>query len=530
MSIIQRILRHLTTLAVICLSPFHLFQGHTPSAKQISLFISLLVLSTPTADAADLSPGKLRSLGESALMERDYATATSYYRQAIELEPSNAVNWYKLFNCHKRQRLLADALDDITNAVLVEMQSEKTKSGDTKKLMEYREQKAKLLVGLGRCEEAIQEYKLLDVSETRVKDTEKAMGCAQYINMANASISREDWQSATNELKEALNFLSSPSDAPDLLFLLARSQFHIQDYYGAISDTGKLLKAYPQHLEAYALRGDSYWRLNEVEMAGKHFREGLKLDPEHDGCKAGHRQMKKVTKKDKKGDEHFAKGNYKQAIDAWWEAMNDDLSHLHFVRPTLLKVVKAHIKLGEYDKAVEEANKHVENEESVEGLHALGEALIAGEKFDEAIRTYQRAMEIAPDGEKRQCQQKVEEAQVALKQSKEKNYYKILGVQRNADLKQIKKEYKKLALQWHPDKNEDKEKAEKMFQDISEAYEVLSDKEMRAKYDRGEPVFENQGHGGGGHHFHPNHFFHHGGGGGQHFRHGGGQRMHFNFG
>ena len=105
---------------------------------------------------------------------------------------------------------------------------------------------------------------------------------------------------------------------------------------------------------------------------------------------------------------------------------------------------------------------------------------------------------------------------------------------RNADLKQIKKEYKKLALQWHPDKNEDKEKAEKMFQDISEAYEVLSDKELRAKYDRGEPVFDNQGGGGGhGHHFNPNHFFHRGGGG-QHFRHGGGgggPRMHhFNFG
>ena len=136
---------------------------------------------------------------------------------------------------------------------------------------------------------------------------------------------------------------------------------------------------------------------------------------------------------------------------------------------------------------------------------------------------------IQPDTEKQKCQQKVEQAQVALKQSKEKNYYKILGVPRNADLKQIKKEYKKLALQWHPDKNEDKEKAEKMFQDISEAYEVLSDKEMREKYDRGEPVFENQGHGGGGgHHFHPGqHFFHHGGGG-QHFRRGG--NMHFNFG
>lgn len=79
-----------------------------------------------------------------------------------------------------------------------------------------------------------------------------------------------------------------------------------------------------------------------------------------------------------------------------------------------------------------------------------------------------------------------------------------------------------MALKWHPDKNlgESKEKAEKMFQDVSEAYEVLSDKELRAKYDRGEPVFENQG---GQQQHNPHQFFNqHFGGGGQrfHFRHG----------
>ena len=46
---------------------------------------------------------------------------------------------------------------------------------------------------------------------------------------------------------------------------------------------GKVLKVFPKHIEAYQLRGESYWRLNEVEMAMKHFREGLKLDPEHKG-------------------------------------------------------------------------------------------------------------------------------------------------------------------------------------------------------------------------------------------------------
>lgn len=66
-----------------------------------------------------------------------------------------------------------------------------------------------------------------------------------------------------------------------------------------------------------------------------------------------------------------------------------------FVRPTLLKIVKAHIALKEFGKAIVEAKKHVDNEESVEGLHALGEAQLAAEKFDEALRSYQRAAEIA---------------------------------------------------------------------------------------------------------------------------------------
>ena len=118
-----------------------------------------------------------------------------------------------------------------------------------------------------------------------------------------------------------------------------------------------------------------------------------------------------------------------------------------------------------------------------------------------------------------------------MKQSKEKNYYKILNVPRNADKKQIKKAYRDLALQWHPDKVADdmKEEGEKKFQDISEAYEVLSDEELRGKYDRGEEVFENQGNGGGHggrHHGFPEQMFR------QHFSHGGGQRgrRHFHFG
>ncbi|KAF0473741.1 dnaJ-like subfamily B member 13-like [Gigaspora margarita] len=67
-----------------------------------------------------------------------------------------------------------------------------------------------------------------------------------------------------------------------------------------------------------------------------------------------------------------------------------------------------------------------------------------------------------------------------------KDYYKILGVDKNADDEELKKAYRKLALKWHPDRHQgsaDKESAEKKFKEISEAYEVLSDKNKRQIYD-----------------------------------------------
>ncbi|XP_048754676.2 dnaJ homolog subfamily B member 6-like isoform X5 [Ostrea edulis] len=96
------------------------------------------------------------------------------------------------------------------------------------------------------------------------------------------------------------------------------------------------------------------------------------------------------------------------------------------------------------------------------------------------------------------------------------DYYQVLSIKRDASEVDIKKAYRKLALKWHPDKNPDqKEEAERKFKEISEAYEVLSDKEKREIYDKyGKDGLT--GEGGGGYNdfnmgggftgFHPFHF------------------------
>lgn len=79
------------------------------------------------------------------------------------------------------------------------------------------------------------------------------------------------------------------------------------------------------------------------------------------------------------------------------------------------------------------------------------------------------------------------------------DFYELLGVSKSATAAEIKKAYRKMAVKYHPDKNPDDATAEEKFKEIGQAYEVLSDEQKRAAYDRyGHAAFENGGGGGGG--------------------------------
>lgn len=84
----------------------------------------------------------------------------------------------------------------------------------------------------------------------------------------------------------------------------------------------------------------------------------------------------------------------------------------------------------------------------------------------------------------------VRETKLELKKAKRVDYYKILGIDKQATEKDIKKAYRKLALVWHPDRHanstdDEKVQAEKKFKEIGEAYAILSDPEKRQRFDSG---------------------------------------------
>ena len=320
--------------------------------------------------------------------------------------------------------------------------------------------------------------------------------------------------------------------SPTLLFRKADCEYRLNEFYESIATTGKLLKLEANNIEALELRGISYFRLGELDAAQNHFRQGLKYDPEHKGCKDVYNIVKKIltciSKAEKaveKADWEVAAKNYLGIIEA--APYNDAL-----VPKYEMELAKAYKSMNKFKEATELVNKIIDRDNNnVDAHQILGQIHLAEDEFEKAIFEFKKCQEIY--NERGQQSQSVEEdlrkAEVALKQSKQKDYYKILEVSRNSKTKEIKKKYRELALKWHPDKHSgegEKEKAEKKFQEVAEAYEVLSDDEKRQKYDRGEEVFPNQGGGGGNQNPFQHHFFHQGG---QHFNHGG-QQFHFNFG
>ena len=164
------------------------------------------------------------------------------------------------------------------------------------------------------------------------------------------------------------------------------------------------------------------------------------------------------------------------------------------------------------------------------------------EKYQEAVYDYEKAKQLDPENRGwlflfyfiyfsyahfltkqsyLETRGKLREAEADLKRSKRKDYYKILGIPKTASEAEIKKAYKKLALQWHPgmatymptacffntpffyihiDKHGSSEEAakqaEEKFKDVGEAYSVLSDPKKKARFDSGADMDDMMGGGG----------------------------------
>ncbi|XP_010543389.1 PREDICTED: dnaJ protein P58IPK homolog [Tarenaya hassleriana] len=274
-----------------------------------------------------------------------------------------------------------------------------------------------------------------------------------------------------------------------------------KDYSSAISETGYLLKEDENNLDALLLRGRAYYYLADHDIAQRHYQKGLRLDPEHSALKKAYFGLKNLLKKTKSAEDNASKGKLRVAAEDYKAAIAMDPDHIAHNVHLFLGLCKVTVRLGRGKEALDSCNEALNiDPELTEAMHQRGEAKLLLEEWEGAVEDLKQAAQRSQDMNIREA---LGRAEKALKMSKRKDWYKILGVSKTASVSEIKRAYKKLALQWHPDKNVDnREEAENKFREIAAAYEVLGDENKRVRYDRGEDL-EEMGMGGGGGGFNP---------------------------
>lgn len=259
-----------------------------------------------------------------------------------------------------------------------------------------------------------------------------------------------------------------------------------RDYSSAISETGLILKEDENNLEALLIRGRAYYYLADHDVALRHFQKGLRLDPEHSELKKAYFGLKNLLKKSKSAEDNVNKGKLRVAVEDFKGALALDPNHLAHNVHLHLGLCKVLVKLGRGKDAISSCNEALNiDEELLDALVQRGEAKLLTEDWEGAVEDLKTAAQNSPQD--MNIRETLMRAEKALKMSKRKDWYKILGISKTAAVSEIKRAYKKLALQWHPDKNvENREEAEAKFREIAAAYEVLSNEEKRTRYDRGD--------------------------------------------
>jgi DnaJ homolog subfamily C member 3 len=473
---------------------------YLPSMKHMlcALVILFSLCSLVLAQEVDLKAiGKVRAAAEASLAAGDVPGSLQLWNQVIELEHNNGSNYYKRFRVYLRANKFKEAISDLNKVIEIIPRDENAVS-----------QRAKLHLRLGRCLDATQDFALLRTINHAHKELSletQAQRCEVAVRHGEKLYSNQrNYKAAKEHYSQAIGFTivtsSQPEQCTELLLKRAHCSFFTGENELTIADTGKILKMERDNMEALTLRGNAYYVLGELDTAKEHYRQALKYDPEHAGSKTGHRKLKKVSGFLSKAQKAMLSKQYTQAIVHLDGLITSDPTHQVFVISAYIDLATANKNLGKLTEARAAINEVLKRQpDNVIALKTLGQIQVLNEEYEASVATLRKALDLSNGDQS--IAQELQKAEAALKRSKQKDYYKILGIKRNAKVKEIKKAYREKALEWHPDKHqgeEEKAKAEEKFTLIAEAAEVLGDAELRGKYDRGEEVFPNQGNDGGG--------------------------------
>lgn len=468
----------------------------------ILAFGALCLSSTQLASAlapsdipSDTPVSKLISSANANLAQGNAQDALTYFDAAIQRDPSNYLTIFKRGATYLSLGRNSQAGRDFDQVLVL-------KPGFEGALT----QRAKLKQRSADWEGARKDYTAAGKKDAQeVAELDEAEGAAKLAADAEQA---GDWEACVTHAGTAILVAGT---ALELRQRRARCRFERAEIMEGVADLNHVLQINTGATEpSLQIAAMTFYSLGEPDKGIAAVSRCLHNDPDNKACAKLRKSQKAIDRTLRKVNQYFEKRQFASAVKLL-VPQNEDAGLLQEVKDdakTYRETGYIHKNAGDqlYGNLVEqtcEAYTEMNNlmkaqaycDEALQynptclpALLSKAQRQIDAEEFEPAMGTLNQAKEA--HGNTQKIQELLQSAQTLLKRSKQKDYYKVLGVTKDADGREIKRAFRKLTIQFHPDKAAQngitQEDAQKKMSAINEAYEVLSDPELKARFDRGD--------------------------------------------
>ncbi|KIX95839.1 uncharacterized protein Z520_08547 [Fonsecaea multimorphosa CBS 102226] len=431
-----------------------------------------------------------KAAGNKFFKAKDYDRAIAEYTKAVDAEPSNPTYLSNRAAAYISANKYSQALGDSLQASRLDPKNDK-----------ILHRLARIYTSLGRPQDALDTYaKIPNASAT---DSALARKALQSIEMAEKQIDAEDGNGnmALWSIEQARQTLGSGTPTPrrwQLLKAKANLKIGSANALGEVQGIAQnLMRENPMDAEAIVLAGRAFYLKDDKPRQGKsdyeraedYFRQALALDPDNSDARNWLRTMKKLDRARTSANDMFKRGKYSDAVPAYTEALTIDPTNKVTNAKLLGNRALARIKIKEYDEAKADCDQALKLDPSyTKARRTRAKATGESGDWEQAVKDLKSLSEENPSDA--DLAKELRNAELELKKSKRKDYYKILGVDKDAGDKEIERAYKKKAAVLHPDKTQGDKKKEEEFKDCLEAKETLLDPQKRQIYDSGADLME----------------------------------------
>ncbi|KAF7356927.1 hypothetical protein MVEN_01028600 [Mycena venus] len=435
---------------------------------------------------------KVKEQGNVAFKAKRFGDAVDLYTKAIEMnpaEPSFLTNRAAAYMGIKRFRL---ALDDCQQAATLQAAAPSAKT-----LLRL----ARCQFALGSTTPALSTLRAVIALEPKNAPALQLQSKISLLeghlkNFESAKVKKE-WAHARLALDKCLQGIEGEGGEIPTEWRLWRVELELArgNIEAANTAANDALRLNPSSPDVLTSRGLVLFLSGRLPQALQHAQSALRGDPGHEPAQRLRKRVKDVERLKEEGNAAFKTGRLDEAIEKYGEALErvgdaEEEGRGGQIRATLLSNrATALLKLNRHEDALRDTDASLElTPTSFKALRTRARIHLHLEQYDKCVADFKAAIQqVGMDGsageaDLRALKTELKKAEAALKRSKTKDYYKILGVARDCSEAEIRKGYRRESLKHHPDKGGDEEK----FKLVVEANAVLSDPARRERYDMGE--------------------------------------------